>query len=185
MATLLNGVNTLLMARGLAPVNAAVSGHPLHSSAVELLERKREEINSNRWWYNTKVDYQLAIDPLTNKVPVPSTVLDLDDTDYLLVSGYLYDPEEGTDIFTDDPDEVTLIYNTEWEYLPVVAFNHIEAQAKEEFIRPLNDRLKTTQAEKDITRTLGYLQASHLRHKDVSISTMPLYAKWKSKMVIR
>lgn len=185
MATLLDGINTLLMARGLSPVSQIVSGHPAHASATHLLECHKENVCAHRWWFNTETEYQLSIDETTSKVPVPSTVIDLDDCDYTIMDGYLYDPEEGTNIFTDAPDEVTLIYNRDWAELPTMAFNYIEAMAKEEFIRHMNDQLKTTQAEKDISRTLGHLQATDFRHKDVSTSTMPLMAKWKAKMLIR
>lgn len=185
MATLLDGINTLLMARGLAPVNQVVSGHPAHAIATRLLERHKENICAHRWWFNTETEYQLAIDTSTGKVPVPTTVIDLDDCDYIIMGGCLYDPEEGTNIFIEAPDEVTLIFNRDWEELPTLAFNYIEAMAKEEFIRHMNDQLKTTQAEKDASRTFSHLQAADLRHKDISTTTMPLMAKWKAKMLVR
>lgn len=184
MSTLLDGINTLLMARGLAPVNAIVSGHPLHAAATRILERKREAIHSHRWWYNVEEGVQYTPDPVTNKVAVPSNVQDIDDAAYLIEEGYLYDPAEGTNIFTEDPDEVTVIFNKAWESIPTVAFNHIEALAKEEFVRPLNDPMKTRGAETDINRTFGVLQAADLRHKDVSVSSNPLFSKWQAKLKI-
>ena len=185
MAELIDGLNTLLMARGLAPVNTVVTGHPLHASAVRILERKKEGFCSHRWWFNTETEVQLTYDAGTGYVAIPSTVQDIDDCIYTIMAGYLYDPDEGTNIFTENPDECTLIYNRDWSDLPGVAFNHIEALAKEEFIRPLNDSLKTTQAEKDGIRTYARFQIADLRHKDVSITSNPLYSKWSQKMVIR
>jgi hypothetical protein len=185
MATLLDGVNTLLMARGMAPVNEIISGHPAHASAVRMLERHKSSVQANRWWFNTETGYQLSIDEATSKVPVPSTVQDLDDCIYQIMNGYLYDPIEGTNIFTTAPDTVTLIFNRDWEELPITAFILIESMAKEEFIRHMNDQLKTVQAEKDINKAFANLQAQDLRHKDVSINNMPLMAKWKARMPTR
>jgi hypothetical protein len=185
MAELIDAVNTLLMARGLAPVNSIVSGHPLHASAVRFLERKKEDFCSHRWWFNTEEEVQLSYDIGTGKVTVPSTVMDLDDAIYVIRNGYLYDPEEHTDIFTENPDTVTLIFNTEWEELPTPAFNHIEALAKEEFIRPLNDALKTQQAVGDIRATYARFQIADLRHKDVSVYNNPTFAMWKRRMPYR
>lgn len=185
MSELLDGVNTLLMARGLSPVNQVISGHPLHATAIRLLERARESVSSRKWWFNTEKEYQLAVDPSTSKVVVPADVLRLDDCTYIIMDGYLYDPEEHTNIFDDAPDEVTLVYKRAWESLPVVAFNYIEAVAKEPFIRPLNDALKTKEAKTDINVALAFLQAEDLQHKDVNIASNPLVAKWKSKMLVR
>jgi hypothetical protein len=185
MATLLNGVNSLLFARGLAPVNSVVSGHPLHGMAVGILESHKDEVQSARWWYNVLKDYQLSIDPVTSKVPVPSDVIDIDDANYLVEDGYLYDIANTTFIFTSAPTTTTLVYNKAWEVIPKQAFQYIVALAKEEFIRPLSDPLKTTQAEKDISRAWTVLRAVDFRHKDISVQSNPLFAKWKAKMVVR
>jgi hypothetical protein len=185
MATLLNGVNALLFARGLAPVNEVIDGHPLHGMAVNMLEAHRETVQSARWWYNVLKDYQLSIDAGTSKVPVPSDVVDIDDANYIIEEGYLYDLENLTFTFTTAPTTATLIYNKAWEVIPTQAFKYIVALAKEEFIRPLSDALKTTQAEKDIARAWTVLRAVDMRHKDISVQSNPLFAKWKAKMVVR
>lgn len=185
MAELIDAVNTLLMARGLAPVNHVVSGHPLHGSATAILERKKRDFCSHRWWFNVETGIQLVPDETTTKVPVPADVIDVDDANYELRGGFLYDLEDNTFLFDEDPDEVTLIYNRDWADLPVPAFNHIEDLAKEEFIRHLGDSLKTQSALNDIRQSYARFQVVDLRHKDVSVNNNPVVAKWKQKMLIR
>ena len=184
MSALQDAVNSMLIARGLAPVVDINSGHPLVVAARNILERNSKTVQDNRWWYNTEPEVQLSRN-MAGQVPLPSNVLNIDETDLVILGGMLYDLEERTNVFTEDPDPLTLIVERDWDDLPLTVYNYIIALSIEEFIRPLESQLKTQQSEKAINRTFALMQKADMNHKDVGTSLNPLMQRWRSKMVIR
>lgn len=184
MATLLNAVNSLLMARGLVPVNDLDSGHPMVVHARRLLLEHSEKIQHQKWWFNTETNVQLLRDG-DDKVQLPSGVIQVDNTRHVIKGGWLYDIRNRTLTFEEDPPPLTLIYQREWEELPVVVRDYIRDVAKEEFIRPLESQLKTEMAERDTRASFARMQIADLSHKDVSVFTNPMYLQWRMKQVVR
>lgn len=184
MATETNAVNTLLIARGLVPVNTLDSGHPDVVAARNILARRSEEVQAIDWWFNTEYEVQLVRTPET-WVRIPAGVLAIDDTEHTILNGLLYDITNRTVTFEEDPDPLTLIYERAWELLSPVPYNYIVALSKEEFIRPLESNLLSGQAEKDVTKSFASMQMAQLAHTDPSTLTNPLMQKWQTKMIQR
>jgi hypothetical protein len=184
MSTLLDGVNALLFARGMSPVNTILSGHPLQAQAVALLEKHKKNVNSMRWWYNIDADVQL-IRQADTRVRIPGDVISIDYSGYIALNGFLYDTAENSFYFDEDPSEVTLVYDRAWEELPTEAFTLISELAKEEFVRPMNDQFITQGASNDAKIAYYRMQVVDLRNKDVSTANNPLVSKWQAKMIQR
>lgn len=186
MATLLEAINILLVARSVTPVIDEDSGHPDVQAAKSILEKRKRSVSAAKLWFNTEADVDLSPDEYNNiKIPVGCISLD-EDSNYIIMQGKLYSPSDRTNIFTEAVEGLTLIYNRDWEDLPIQVFDHVVALAVEEFIRPLEDRLLTAQAEKDIQRTQAILDMVDYRFKDVSKETgNPLMRKWREKMLTR
>jgi hypothetical protein len=191
MATELDAVNIMLIARGLTPVNTLTTGHPDVAAARNILDRRNEEVQSKKWWFNTENEVQLTLDA-NDKIAVPAGVIRIDDAfestgenKLQILGSFLYDPVDRTLQFDDDPQPMTLIYLRDWEDLEAVPFNYIVALAKEEFVRPLESQLISSQAEKDIQRCFAKMQVADIEHKDPGTSSNQLVAKWLSKMLVR
>jgi hypothetical protein len=185
MSTLLEAVNVLLIARELVPVNTLDSGHPKAVSAQNILERKRKLVQAKKWWFNVEEGVQLFPDE-DGFVNVPAGVMRLEDTDYTLMGGKLYKLDERTTVFTENPDEVSLVYNRDWEDMPEIPYNYIVSLAKEEFVRPMGDQLITRGAEKDIKDAFALMQIQQLEYDDVVKDTgNALVRKWREKMLTR
>lgn len=185
MAELLDAVNTLLIAREITPVNTLDSGHPMVTSAVKILERQRSKVHAKNWWFNTENSVELPLTP-EGWVRVPNGVVRADNTTLIILDGKFYDPVARTNIFTEAPDAMTLIYKRSWEDLSEVPFTYIESLAKEEFIRPIESSIMTGQAVEDRKMAFANMQIAELQHKDPATETAnPLMLKWRSKMIVR
>lgn len=186
MADLQEAINILLVARGVTPIIDPDSGHPDVQSSRSLLTRHKRAVSSRKWWFNTEKDIDLAPNP-EGYILAPSGVISLDnDQNYTIMRGKLYSMTDRTNVFTEPVLGLTLIYDRDWEDLPIQAFDYITALAKEEFIRPLEAQILSAQAEKDITTALGILQVMDNRFKDVGKQAgNPLMSKWREKMLTR
>jgi hypothetical protein len=186
MATELEAINILLVARNLTPVTSTTSGHPDVQSAKALLTQHKRAVNSMPHWYNTEKDVDISPDP-SGYLNVPPRTIALDnDSNYVIMAGKLYDPDTRTNVFTEAAEELTLIINRDWENLPIQAYDFIVALAKEEFIRHLESQVLTGQAEKDINRKKAIFDITDLRYKDVGKENQnPLFIKWRQKMIQR
>lgn len=186
MADELEAVNILLESRSVTPVIELTSGHPDVQGARSLLKRHKRACHSEKRWYN--VEEEITLTPnVDGYIMIPARVIALDeDSNYYIMNGKLYDPETRTNIFTEAVEDLTLIFDREWENLPIQAFDYICAMAKEEFVRPLSDQMLSQQAEKDILRTRALFNITDMRYKDVGKqSGNPLMLKWQQKMIQR
>jgi hypothetical protein len=186
MATELDAINILLVARGVTPVVDPESGHPDVQAAKSILGRHKRSVQSVKLWFNTEADVDLSPNEY-GYINAPAGVIALDnDQNYIIMQGKLYSTTERTNIFTATVEGLTLIYDREWQDLPIQAFDYIVALAKEEFVRDLEASLITTQAEKDISRAKAILDIADFRFKDTGkASGNPLMVKWKQKMIQR
>lgn len=186
MATLLEAINILLVARGVTPISDEDSGHPDVQAAKAILTRHKRGVNSKKWFYNTEEDVDLS-PTVDGYINVPPRVISLDeDQNYIIMQGKLYSMTERTNIFTETVEDLTLIYDREWEDLPIQAYDYIVALAKEEFIRSLESQILSGQAEKDINRCKAYLDIAEFRFRDPGKeSGNPLMVKWRQKMIVR
>jgi hypothetical protein len=185
MATEIEAINTLLVARGLTEISDPDSGHPDVSAARSILNRHKKYVQSIKWWFNTESGVTLAPNP-EGFIFAPFGVHSLDnDQNYIIMAGKLYNVVTRTNVHTDPVADLVLIYDRDWEDLPVQAYEYVVCMAKEEFIRPLESNLLTTQAEKDCTRTKVLLDIADYRFKDVSKGSNPLMQKWLAKMLQR
>lgn len=180
-----DAVNRLLVARGVTPVVDIDSGHPDVKAARLLLAAHKQIISGKAWWYNTETA-TLSPDS-AGKIRLPAGVVGLDNEDNnIIISGYLYNIVERSMIFTEDVEDIVLLYDRGWEDMPVQPVDYITALAKEEFIRPLESKLLTGQAENDIKRAKALLDIADFRFKDVAKQTgNPLMLKWREKMLVR
>lgn len=186
MADELEAVNILLVARGVTPIIDLDSGHPDVQAAKAILKRYKRGVNSIKWFYNTETLVTLSPNTAGN-IPVPVGVVGLDnDQNYIIMQGLLYSVTDRTNVFTEDVEDLTLIYNRDWVDLPIQAYDYIVALAKEEFIRPLESSILSGQAEKDTKTTKALLDISDLRFKDPGKEAgNPLMLKWREKMLTR
>lgn len=186
MATELEAVNILLVAKLVTPIIDLDSGHPDVQVARALLKRHKRTVCALKWFFNTEVDVDLSIDN-AGYIAVPAGVISLDNDDnYIIMQGKLYSMEDRTNVFTEGVEELTLIYNRDWEDLPIQAYDYICSLAKEEFVRKLESKLISVQAEKDINRDKAILDIVDLRFKDVGKqSANPLMLKWRGQMLTR
>lgn len=186
MADLLEAINILLVARGVTPIIDEDSGHPDVQAAKAILERYKRGVCSQKWFFNTETGVTLSPNT-SNEIRVPSGCISLDnDQNYVIMAGRLYSMEERTVVLTEDVEDLTLIYNRDWEDLPIQAFDYICSLAKEEFIRPLESQLMSKTAADDVKRTFAVMQITDYRFKDVAKeSANPLMLKWREKMIIR
>ena len=186
MATELNAINILLVARGVTPVTDPDSGHPDVQGAKALLAQHKRAVNSTKNWYNTEADVDISPD-VNGYLNVPVRVIALDeDSNYVIMAGKLYDPTTRTNVFTEAAEGLTYIIDRDWENLPIQAFDYIVAMAKEEFIRPLESELMTSRAEKDVTIKKAIFDITDYRYKDVGKENQnPLMLKWRQKMISR
>lgn len=185
MGQKLDAINRLLIAKGVAPTTDEDSGHPDVAKARTLLEAHKKNVQSRKLWYNTETD-TLSPDSY-GKISVPTYVIALDDEGgNIIVDGKLYNIEDRTNVFTDDVEDVVMIFNRPWDYIPEQAWEYIVALAKEEFIRSLRDELISTLANNDITRAKALLDITDYRFKDPAKETgNPLMQKWRTKMLVR
>ena len=186
MATLLEAINILLVAKSVTPITEVEAGHPDVSAATAILNRTKRTVNSIKWYYNTELDIDVPID-VNGNCNLPSTVISLDnDQNYIIMQGKLYDVTTRTNVFTEGVEELTFIHNRDWPDMPIQAFDYVCALAKEEFIRSLESSIMSGQAEKDITRCKAVLDITDFRFKDVSKpAANPLMLKWQQKMIVR
>lgn len=186
MATELEAINILLVARNVTPVTDPDSGHPDVQSAKALLKQHKRAVNSEERWYNTEKDVDISPD-VSGFLNVPSRVIALDeDSNYVIMNGKLYDPDTRTNVFTEAAEGLTYIIDRDWENLPIQAFDYIVAMAKEEFVRHLESQVLSTQAEKDINRKKAIFDITDYRYKDVGKENQnPLFIKWRQKMIQR
>lgn len=184
MGAELDAVNTLLVARQLVPVTTLGSGHPMEAAASVILDRHFKEVQGKRWWFNVEDDVQLTRET-NDKVPVPSGTIRIDtdggnaDTDFIILNGFLYDLIERTNVFTEDPEPMTIIIERSWDDLATIPYAYIVALAKEEFIRALESPFLTRGAKEDILRAECNMKTAHLQHVDPGTSGNPLMAKWR------
>lgn len=185
MATELEAINILLVAKGVTPIIDADSGHPDVQAAKSILTRHKRSVQSKKLWFNTELDVDITPD-VYGYCKVPPGVISLDEDDnYIIMQGKLYSMTDRTNVLSDTVEGLTLIYNRDWEDLPIQAFDYIVALAKEEFVRPLESNIISGQAEKDITRFKTLLDIADFRFKDVGINANPLFLKWQQKMITR
>lgn len=186
MATELEAINILLVAKGVTPVVDADSGHPDVQAAKSMLQRMKRSAQTKKLWFNTELDVDITPDTY-GYCKVPPGVISLDeDDDYIIMQGKLYSMEDRTNVLTETVEGLTLIYNRDWADLPIQAFDYICALAKEEFVRPLESSIISGQAEKDITRFKALLDIADMRFKDTGKQGQnALMVKWQQKMITR
>lgn len=186
MATLLEAINILLVARGVTPIIDEDSGHPDVQAAKAILGRYKRAVCSRKWFFNTETGVTLS-PTAANEIRVPAGVISIDnDQNYVIMDGRLYSLEDRTTVLTDAVEDLTLIYDRDWADLPIQAFDYICALAKEEFVRHLESKIISSTAAEDVKRTYAVLQVTDFRFKDVAKeSGNPLMLKWREKMITR
>lgn len=186
MATELEAINILLIAKTVTPVTDPDSGHPDVQSAKALLKQHKRRVNSTKNWYNTEADVDISPD-VNGFLNVPPRVIALDeDSNYVIMNGKLYDPTTRTNVFTEAAEGLTYIIDREWENLPIQAFDFIVAMAKEEFIRPLESQVLSADAKNDVKTMKAIFDITDYRYKDVAKENQnPLMLKWRQKMISR
>lgn len=184
MKSELTAVNSLLIARDVAPVQQVVAGHPLVSSAVSILNEQKELLQDRGWWFNRDYDVQLPRDA-ENKVKIPNGVLRVDGLmSYSVLGGYLYDNTEHSIVFSDDdPELVDLIWDRDWADLPPTMYAYIIAEARSDFILPLESLQRNRKAELAVQRAKAAVLQAELDNRDIGTQILnPLMLKLMSKV---
>ena len=114
--TELQAVNIMLSTIGESPVNSITGTTTVDvSTAKNILNETSMSIQSQGWNFNTHTDYKsLSLDS-DSKVPLPSNCVKADANsqfrhlNYTIRSGFLYDMDKHTDVFTSAPSSVDLV----------------------------------------------------------------------------
>lgn len=185
MATETDAVNRLLIARGVTPVTDISSGHPDVVAARQILAAWKRAVSADKWWFNTE-EQTLSPDENDN-ILIPSGCESIDnDQGNKILNGKLYNIEDRSVLYDDDVEDLILIYNRDWEDLPVQAWDYIVALAKEEFIRPLESALLSKGSEQDVQKARVVLDIANYRYNDTAKQTgNPLMQAWQAKMLTR
>ena len=127
----LESVNVILSTIGEAPLNTLSGSLPVDGTiAKNVLSEVAREVQSQGWHFNTHYKVTLAKNT-DNKIPVANNVVrvELDPnkyskTKYDIVqrNSFLYNLADNTDLFTENLENVTIVY--------LLAFDDIPEQAK-------------------------------------------------------
>lgn len=123
-------VNDMLGTMGEAPLNSLSDAHSFKGAAQRVLNRENRTIQSNGWWYNREV-FTGTPELNTGKIYLPTDTIGIRGN-YIQRGRVLYDPVEGTDVFT-SPQTVVLIRLIQFEDLPEIAASHIASAAVARF----------------------------------------------------
>jgi hypothetical protein len=136
--TKLEAVNIMLGSIGESPIASLDStGSAYVAIAKSVLDEVSRDVQSEGWHFNTSFKYSLARD-VNGKIPVPSNALKVDTNDYhgeynvTVRSGYLYDLEDHTDVFT-EALYCDIVFGFDFEDLPQVARRYIALRAARTF----------------------------------------------------
>jgi len=99
MITELNIINTMLAAKGVAPVSSPNSQHPMVHAAKDVLTMVNQEVQERGWWFNTERDFPLSPD-IQGHIIIPGDCLSVDPEDpndsLVRRNGKMYDPRNHT-----------------------------------------------------------------------------------------
>ena len=135
-------VNKMLRYIGEMPIPDGVSIDDLETSheaytAREILLDKSKELQSAGWWFN-KMSTTLVPDYRGDIVVSENIVsVNASDSGYIINENKLYDPTNNTYLFT-DPVTVTVIYENDFDDLPLTFANWVVYTAASEFQLILN-----------------------------------------------
>lgn len=125
--TELEAVNTILSTVGEAPLNTLIGSLPVDGTiAKNVLNEINREMQSQGWHFNTHYKATLSKDA-NNKIPVANNVLrvDLDPNKYSKASfdivqrnNFMYNLATNLDTFTQDFEDVTIVYLLDFSDLP-------------------------------------------------------------------
>ncbi|WMM95124.1 tail tubular protein A [Pelagibacter phage HTVC131P] len=173
----LQAVNIMLSTIGESPVNSITGTTTVDvSTAKNILNETSMSIQSQGWNFNTHTNYKsLSLDS-DNKVPLPSNCVKADANsqyrylNYTIRSGYLYDMENHTDVFTTAPKSVDLVLVQQFEDLPEYARQYITMKAARRFAaRFIGDREITQLIGQDDNEALMAVHQAVSQESDVNI----------------
>ena len=140
--TELEAVNPILSTIGESPLNTLSGSLPVDGTmAKNVLNEINREVQSMGWHFNTHHKATLSKDT-SGKVPLATNVLRVElnpnrfsksDFDIVQRDNYLYNLAKNTDVFTQDFDEVTLIYLLDFADIPEQAKRYITVRSARVF----------------------------------------------------
>ena len=137
--TKLEAVNIMLGTIGESPIASLSStGSAYVAIAQSVLDEVSRDVQAEGWHFNTQFKYELAAD-LDGKIAVPSNTLKVDSNQYhghldVTVRGaYLYNLEDHTDVFTENPVYVDIVFGFDFEDLHHNARRYIALKAARQF----------------------------------------------------
>lgn len=136
----LEAVNIMLSRIGEAPVNSLTSGLEDAELAETILNNTSRETQSKGWVFNTDLNLELAPDPNTKEIGLPTNTLKVDtrnlirkaSTDVVERGRRLYDRATHTYEF-DDSVKVDIVIQLEFEDLPEPARRYITLKSARVF----------------------------------------------------
>lgn len=140
--TELESVNTILSTIGESPLNTLSGSLPVDGTmAKNVLNEINREVQSMGWHFNTHNKATLSKDT-NGKIPLATNVLRVElnpnrfsksEFDIVQRDNYLYNLAKNTDVFTQDFDEVTLIYLLDFADIPEQAKRYITVRSARVF----------------------------------------------------
>ena len=167
----------MLSTIGEAPVNSITGTTTVDvSTAKNILNETSMSIQSQGWNFNTHTNYKsLSLDS-DSKVPLPSNCVKADANahyrqyNYTIRSGYLYDMDNHTDVFTSAPNSVDLVLVQQFEDLPEYARQYITMKAARRFAaRFIGDSEITKLIGQDENEALMAFHQADSQEADVNI----------------
>ena len=167
----------MLSTIGEAPVNSITGTTTVDvSTAKNILQETSMSIQAQGWNFNTHTNFSsLSLDS-NNKVPLPSNCVKADANsqyrhlNYTIRSGFLYDMEKHTDVFTSAPVSVDLVLVQLFEDLPEYARQYITLKAARRFAaRFIGDKQITQLIGQDENEALMAFHQADSQESDVNI----------------
>ena len=136
MATKLNklaAVNIVLSNIGQAPVSTLDNNNPMVTMASNTISEVSNSVQSEGWVFNTERDYPFSPDVITNEIPIPDNVLQLDtdplSTEELVIrGGKLYDKRTHSFTFTEQ-QALDVIWLVEFNDMPPAFQQYVTMRA--------------------------------------------------------
>lgn len=137
--TKLDAVNMMLEAVWDTPVSALnATGVSSVATAIRILDATQRAVLTRGWAFNTEREYPLALDN-DSKIPLPENTLVVDPDgksahiDGVQRGSYLYDREEHSFTFTENPVYVRIVFSIDFDDLPEYAKDYIALLAARRF----------------------------------------------------
>ncbi len=162
-------LNNMLGLLGETPLASLEEPHAFKGAGLSLLDQENRIIQARGWWFNTE---SITLTPMLNgRISLSGDTINVrtDDRNVVQRGRYLYDVDNGTDLFT-EPVCVLLIRLVPFEATPESAAAYIAACASRRFqLLYDGDSLKARDLADQEARTSAWAKVEDTRNKKANL----------------